>query len=59
MICCVMLYDMVVSLVYAGVCLGGLCCSKCVCFVCKILCDIVWIMFGVLLCLWMVVRGLG
>ena len=38
---------------------GGLCCSKCVCFVCKMLCDIVWIMFGVLLCLWIVVRGLG
>ena len=54
-ICCVMLYGMVASLVLCGCECVCFCCSKCVCFVCKLLCDIVWSMFGVFLCLWMVV----
>ena len=49
-----MLYDMGVSRVYAGVCLC-VCVVLSVRFVCKLLCDIVWFMFGVCLCLWMVV----
>ena len=45
-----MLYGMVVSLFLdAGVYLCVFCCSKCVYFVCKLLCDIVWIRVGVFL----------
>ena len=63
-ICCVMLYGMVVSIVcYAGVCLcvfvvlsGCVLFERyCVCLVCKLLCDLVWFMFGVFLCLWVAV----
>ena len=53
-ICCVMLYGMVVSLLYAG---GRLCVFVVlsVCFVCKLLCDSVRFRVGVFLWLWIVV----
>ena len=48
-ICCVMLYDMFVSLLYAGVCLCVFVVLSVCVFVCKLLCDRVWFRFGVFL----------
>ena len=48
-ICCVMLHDMAVCLFICGCVFVCRCCSKCECFVCKRLCEIVWIRVGVLL----------
>ena len=53
--CCVMVYGMVVSLVLCVCVFVRFYCPKCVCFVCKLLCEIAWFMIGVFLCLCMVV----